>query len=174
MEELKALFGEEALDYATFETKLAESGLKLANLAGGGYVASDKYAKLQRDFDKYKSENDVSRYSDYDAIKAERDSLAAEKAESELSAQVVAAGVGEKFRKFVLSEVKGLVTEGKDFAKCLVEYLKTNEQFVEKPQSATQSFFLKGGSSVDLGGTSTKSQSTSEKMNNFIKGVIGK
>lgn len=174
MEELKALFGEESLDYATFESKLAESGLKLANLAGGGYVAADKYSKLQRDFDKYKAENDVSKYSDYEAIKAERDTLVAEKAENALTAQVVAAGVGEKFRKFVTAEVKGLVTKEKDFVACLSEYLKENSQFVEQPDTSGKGFFQRGGSSVDLSGGTKKTQSTSEKMNNFIKGVIGK
>ncbi len=45
MKYLKALFGEEALTYDQFVEKLAEAGdgIKLANLAEGGYVSRAKY-----------------------------------------------------------------------------------------------------------------------------------
>ena len=45
MEELKGVFGSEALTYDQFVAKVGEQGesLKLANLAGGGYVSVDKY-----------------------------------------------------------------------------------------------------------------------------------
>lgn len=171
MEELKAIFGEESLDYATFEQRIADNGIELGNLAGKKYVATEKYSKLQREFDKYKSENDVSKYADYEDVKAERDALRAEKADNELAAQVTAAGVDAKFRKFVLAEVKGLVTDTKDFAACLADYLKENAQFIEQPKPQTS--FFRGGTSVNVDGDISK-KSTNQKMNEFIKGAIKK
>lgn len=170
MDELKTLFGTESIDYATFEQRLTEKGIKLGNISGGAYVAADKYSKLQRDFDKYKSENDVSRYSDYDTIKNELETLKAAAIENEYLNTVTAAGVTEKFRKFVVSEVKGLVTDKKTFADCLTEYLKNNEQFVEKSERKG-GFFQTG---VNLNGGGEGKKTTAEKMNSLIKGAIGK
>ena len=81
------------------------------------------------DFDKYKAENDISKYADYDDIVKERNLLKAEKEEAALVSEVAAAGVAEPFRKFVLSEVRGNVTEQKPFKQALEEYLKDNEQY---------------------------------------------
>jgi chromosome segregation ATPase len=41
--DLKELFGEEALTLSQFESKLAEKGIKLADLSTGNYVAKKKY-----------------------------------------------------------------------------------------------------------------------------------
>lgn len=175
MEELKTLFGEESLDYATFEHKLNESGIKLANLKSGGYVDKAKYDKLNSDFAKYKTDNDPAKYADYDVIKSELETLKAEKAEAELLRAVATAKVNKKFSKFVVSEVKPLVTDDKDFNTCLTEYLKQNPQFVENQNNGgNQGFFAKGDSSLNLDGKSTQSKSISDKMNKMIKGAIGK
>lgn len=167
MEELKELFGENQIDYATFESKLSESGIELANLKTGAYVSKDKFDKLNNKFEQYKKDNDISKYADYDTIKAEVDALKAEKVEMSMLAEIGKAKVGEKYRKFVLSEVKGLVTEQKDFNTCLAEYLKDNEQFIEKAEK--QSFFHKS-SSVDLQNGSSDKQSINKKMNDIIRG----
>lgn len=171
MDELKALFGEGTLTYAEFEQKCTEGGIKLANLATGGYVSKEKHERLQKDFDKFKAENDTSKYSDYDTIKSELETLKAQNAERELLEKISTAKVDGKFSKFVLSEVKGLVTDKKDFDACLTEYLQSNPQFVEQAQpQGNRGFFT--SSSVNLDGKSTGAKTTDEKMNNFLKGVI--
>lgn len=169
MDELKALFGDGTIDYATFESKLTESGISLANLASGQYVAKGKFDKLQNDFAKYKAENDVSKYADYDQVVAERDSLKAEKEEAALATQVAAAGVNEKFRKFVLAEVKANVTKDRDFKTCLENYIKDNPQFTEQEKNG--GFFSKGSSTVDLKGNETAEKNTNKKMNEILRGV---
>lgn len=166
MEELKALFGDGAIDYATFEQKLAESGLKLANLSTGGYVDINKYAKLKQQFDEYKAQNDVSQYADYDDLKAEIETLKAEKLEASLLHELASAGVDEKFRKFVLAEVKPLVNESVDFKTALAGYLKENSQFVS---SGTGGVF-RIGSQIDLKGGASVPKNTSEKMNRILRG----
>lgn len=167
MDELKTLFGEDSLDYATFESKLTESGINLANLASGGYVAKSKFEKLQSDFAKYKTENDISKYADYESIKSELETLKTEKIEREFLDKVVKSGVTEKFQKFVLSEVKPLVTEQKDFDACLKDYLTNNKQFTEAEKQ--KGFFQKGSSSTNLHGGEPSTKDLGKKINEILR-----
>lgn len=169
MDELKELFGDGQLSYADFEAKCNEKGYKLANLASGEYVASGKYEKLKGDYDKYKSENDTSKYADYDDIKAELEQLRTEKADLELTAIMVKANVDERFRKFVLSEVKPLVTDKKDFASCLTDYLKDNPQYIVEPDTPTPQY-VRFGSSADLNGQNKSQVTANQQINNYIRG----
>lgn len=134
MEELRSLFGEDSLSFDEFSAKLNASGIKLANIKAGGYVDKGKYDKLSNEFEKYKAENNSDKYADYEEVKAENEKLKAEKIELQYSSIVSAAGVDDKFKKFVLSEVKSLVTEEKNFETALSEYVKENEQFL-KPKT---------------------------------------
>lgn len=164
MEELKNIFGENALNYETFMAKITESGIKLVNLKSGGYVDKNKFEKLQTEFEKYKTDNDISKYSDYEEIKAENEKLKSEKAENELFAHLSEANIDDRFKKFVLSEVKPLVSKDKDFKTALSEYIKDNSQFLKQepitPETAPQPTFKfgsqenieKGGAmNIDLG-----------------------
>ena len=169
MDELQELFGDEALNYADFSAKLSEKGIKLANIKAGGYVDKGKYDKLAGEFAKYKTDNDVSKYADYDAVKAELEQLKAEKADAELAKEVAAANVDAKFQKFVMSEVKPLVTEKKDFKACLAEYLKENPQFVVNTQR--QGVFQKGSQPNFDDGGAGGAPSTNKKMNEILRGV---
>ena len=134
MEELRELFGDGALTAEEFDAKCAEKGYKLADISKGAYVAKEKFDRQKAEFDKYKAENDISKYADYDDIVKERNLLKAEKEEAALVSEVAAAGVAEPFRKFVLSEVRGNVTEQKPFKTALEEYLKDNEQYKQAAQ----------------------------------------
>ena len=169
MDELQELFGEGALNYADFSAKLSEKGIKLANIKAGGYVDKGKYDKLAGEYAKYKQENDVSKYADYDAIKTELETLKAEKADAELAKEVAAANVDVKFQKFVMSEVKPLVTDEKDFKTCLAEYLKENPQFVVNTQR--QGVFQKSSQPNFDDGGAGGAPSTNKKMNEILRGV---
>lgn len=170
MDELQELFGEEALSYADFAAKLNERGIKLANIKAGGYVDKGKYDKLAGEYAKYKQENDVSKYADYETIKTELEQLRAEKADAELAKEVAEANVDVKFQKFVMSEVKPLVTQQKDFKTCLAEYLKANPQFVVNTQR--QGVFQKGSqANFDDGDKGSGVSSTNKKMNEILRGV---
>ena len=169
MDELQELFGEEALSYADFAAKLNERGIKLANIKAGGYVDKGKYDKLAGEFAKYKTDNDVSKYADYDTIKTELEQLKAEKADAELAKEVAAANVDAKFQKFVMAEVKALVTEKKDFKACLADYLKENPQFVVNTQR--QGVFQKSSQPNFDDGNNGGAPSTNKKMNEILRGV---
>lgn len=169
MDELQELFGEESLSYADFTAKLNEKGIKLANIKAGGYVDKGKYDKLAGEYAKYKQENDVSRYADYDTLKAELEKLKAEKEEAEFVAKVAEAKVDAKFQKFVVAEVKPLVSDKKDFKTCLDEYLKENPQFVENVQRRG---VIRSGSQVSLDeGSGAGAKNINQKMNDFIRGA---
>ena len=169
MDELQELFGEESLSYADFAARLNERGIKLANIRAGGYVDKGKYDKLAGEYAKYKQENDVSKYADYDTLKAELEKLKAEKEEAEFVAKVAEAKVDAKFQKFVVSEVKPLVSDKKDFKTCLDEYLKENPQFVENVQRRG---VIRSGSQVSLDeGSGAGAKNINQKMNDFIRGA---
>lgn len=172
MDELQELFGEGTLSYADFSAKLNEHGIKLANIKAGGYVDKGKYDKLAGEFAKYKTDNDVSKYADYDAIKMELEQLKAEKADAELAKEVAEANVDTKFQRFVVSEVKPLVTEQKDFKTCLAEYLKANPQFVVNTQR--QGVFQKGSQPNFDDGGAGGAPSTNKKMNEILRGARNK
>lgn len=169
MDELQELFGEESLSYADFTARLNERGIKLANVRAGGYVDKGKYDKLAGEYAKYKQENDVSKYADYDTLKAELEKLKAEKEEAEFVAKVAEAKVDAKFQKFVVAEVKPLVSDKKDFKTCLDEYLKENPQFVENVQRRG---VIRSGSQVSLDeGSGAGAKNINQKMNDFIRGA---
>lgn len=169
MDELQELFGDEALNYADFTAKLSEKGIKLANIKAGGYVDKGKYDKLAGEYAKYKQENDVSKYADYDTLKEELEKLKAEKEEAEFVAKVAEAKVDAKFQKFVVAEVKPLVSDKKDFKTCLDEYLKENPQFVENVQRRG---VIRSGSQVSLDeGSGAGAKNINQKMNDFIRGA---
>lgn len=169
MDELQELFGDEALNYADFSAKLSEKGIKLANIKAGGYVDKAKFDKLSAEFSKFKQDNDVSKYADYDTIKTELEQLRAEKADAELAKEVAEANVDVKFQKFVMSEVKPLVTQQKDFKACLAEYLKANPQFVVNTQR--QGVFSKGSQPNFEDGAKGGAPSTDKKMNDILRGA---
>lgn len=169
MDELQELFGEESLSYADFTARLNERGIKLANVRAGGYVDKGKYDKLAGEYAKYKQENDVSKYADYDTLKAELEKLKAEKEEAEYMANVAEARVDARFQRFVVSEVKPLVSDKKDFKTCLGEYLKENPQFVENAQRRG---VIRSGSQVSLDeGSGAGAKNINQKMNDFIRGA---
>lgn len=133
--ELKELFGEEALTYDDFNSRVVDKGLKLVDLTEGNYVSKEKYDALVSDFDKYKEENDVTKYADYEDLKAENAILKAEKTEIEEISKVKSAGIDDKFSKFVYAEVKSRVTDDKDFDTALAEYVNENPHFKVTPSN---------------------------------------
>ena len=169
MDELQEIFGDEALSYADFSAKLNEKGIKLANIKAGGYVDKGKFDKLSAEFSKFKQDNDVSKYADYDTIKTELEQLKAEKADAELAKEVAAANVDVKFQRFVMSEVKALVTDKKDFKTCLGEYIKENAQFITNTQR--QGVFQRGSQGNFETNGESSSGSTNKKMNEILRGA---
>ena len=168
-EGLKQFFGEDgntAITYDELSKGITEKGIKLADLSLGGYIAKDKYDEQTRKFNEYKAKNDVSKYSDYDAIKAELETLKAEKVDRELMEKLSGKKVKPEFQKFVLSEIKAKVTEEKPFDEVMDAYLGENTQYVAQEEQK-QTFFR--SSSVPLENGAGESKNTNQKMNALFR-----
>lgn len=169
---LKQFFGEDgstAITYEQLAKGISDKGMKLADLSLGGYVSKDKYDDQTRKFNEYKAQNDVSKYADYDDVKAELAALKAEKADRELTEKLAAKKVKTEFQKFVLSEIKSKVTDKVPFDKAMEDYLKENAQYVARDDEGRQPFFK--SSSVPLESGSGDKANEYQKINNQIRGV---
>ena len=169
-EGLKQFFGEDgntAITYEQLSQGIASKGIKLADLSLGGYVSKDKFDEQTRKFNDYKEKNDVSKYADYDTMKAELETLKTEKADRELMEKLSGKKVKPEFQKFVLSEIKGKVTEQLPFDKAMDEYLNANKQYIAVEETRKPTFFK--NSSVPLENGAGEKKSTSEKMNSMFR-----
>lgn len=169
-EGLKQFFGEDgntAITYEQLTQGIASKGMKLADLSLGGYVAKDKYDEQTRKFNAYKAENDVSKYADYDTMKAELEALKTEKADRELVGKLESKKVKPEFQKFVLSEIKAQVTEEKPFDKAMDEYLKANPQYLAVEEKSKPTFFKSSSAPLDSG--SGEEKTTNQKMNALFR-----
>lgn len=169
---LKQFFGEDgttAITYEQLSQGIASKGIKLADLSLGGYVAKDKFDEQTRKFNDYKTKNDISKYADYDAIKAELETLKTEKADRELIEKLSAKKVKPEFQKFVLSEVKANVTEQVDFDKAMEAYLKENAQYIAIEDDGKKKIFK--NSSVQLDGGAGENKGINQKMNSLFRSV---
>ena len=171
MEELKELFGDGALTMDEFTAKLTEKGIKLADISKGGYIAKEKFDRQKAEFEKYKSDNDVSKYADYDEVVKERNLLRAEKEEAALAEKVKAANVSDPFRKFVLSEVRAKVTKENTFDKSLEAYLAANPQYIESQQ---QNPIIRIPSQVAGDKGAGGGQTTNAIMNEKLRSAVNK
>lgn len=167
---LKQFFGEDgntAITYDQLSKGITEKGIKLADLSLGGYIAKDKYDEQTRKFNDYKAKNDVSKYADYDTLKAELETLKSEKADSEMISKLSAKKVKPEFQKFVLSEIKGNIKDDKPFEKAMEEYLASNKQYIEEDNTGKQTFFK--SSSVPLESGAGEKKDTNQKMNSIFR-----
>ena len=171
-EGLKQFFGEDgntAITYEQLSQGIASKGIKLADLSLGGYVSKDKFDEQTRKFNDYKAKNDVSKYADYETIKTELETLKTEKADRELIEKLSAKKVKPEFQKFVLSEIKGKVTEEMPFDKAMETYLKENAQYIANEKEGKQTFFK--SSSAPLGNGAGENKNTNQKMNSLFRSV---
>ena len=167
---LKQFFGEDgntAITYEQLSQGIASKGIKLADLSLGGYISKDKFDDQVRKFNEYKTKNDVSKYADYDKLKTELETLKNEKADRELIEKLSARKVRPEFQKFVLSEIKGSVTDENTFDKAMEAYLKENAQYVEKEEKKP----IFKNSSVPLENGAGEKKNVNQKMNALFRGV---
>ena len=168
MEELKSLFGEEALNYEQFMAKVGEGNIKLANINAGGYVDKSKLDKqinsnkdLQAKYDEL-----LKNTENYEAITKELNELKQEKLTAGLMGQIRDAKVDDKFAKFVLGEVKGSMGEGDKFEDALAKFVKENPQYL----TTRQGVFKFGSSSPDLeNGSKAPAETTNQLMNAIFR-----
>lgn len=175
MEELKTLFGENALSYEEFEKKLGEAGetIKLANLKSGNYVDKAKYEKLEKSVNDYQVKFDALKEStsgyeklktDFEDISTKYNDLLTKQDVNEKMGMIKSANVNPKFEKFIYSEVSSQVNSEKDFQSVLVDYLKTNKEFLNQNK----------GTYVNLQNGVGETLTPNEKFNDYLRSKIKK
>lgn len=168
MDELKSLFGEGALTYEEFESKLAENNIKLANLKSGMYVDKSKLDKANTNYSELQAKYNelVENTKTYDADKKELEAFRTEKTNRDYIDKIVGAKVDNKYAKFVLSEIKSSMGENDKFDDVLSKYVKDNPQYL----TTRQGVFKFGSSSPDLeNGKGTETKTINQTMNEIIR-----
>ena len=169
MEELKSLFGDVALTYEEFESKLnGASGIKLANLKSGNYVDRAKFEKANQNYTELESRYNqlVEDTKDYENNLKELETLRNEKANSDLISKIKDAQVDDVFAKFVLSEIKSSMKDNDKFEDVLNLYIKENPQYLKSKTG----IFKNGTSTPNLGnGNAEQVKSNDQFMNDLIR-----
>lgn len=171
MENLKALFGEDALTFDELQFRLQKSQDKvlLANLRSGNYVSKDKFEKLDKRYKKLSESNTqntdiLANYDnlqkDYTTLQTQYEELKNANTENEKMTLISGMNVNPRFAKFVKAEVEALTDDKKDFSTALKEYLRNNKDLLNNAK----------GNYVNLEQGTTPKTST-QKMNDFIRGV---
>lgn len=173
IEEVKELFGSESLTYEQFAEKIAGAGdkINLVNLAGGGYISTEKH---QRELNAARKEAAKTVPEDYEQLKADAeykskyDALLAKTTRKERLAAVTdkskaGATVRPEFAEFVLAQVESTEEAKTDFEKALKDYVKQHPQYTAKAAGVVR---IGSGAHVD-GGESGKGGG-SKFLNDFL------
>jgi len=188
--DLKGLFGDKGLTYAEFEKAVASKGIKLADVSGGEYVSKEKYdaqVAVAKDWKtKHKTlsdsvDGDEGYKTKLEQLEKERDdfkgkyeTLEGEKTTLERTSKLGKLGVGEKYSKFALSEINGMVNDNVDFDTASKKWIADNSQFVTPVPTEKNPPILNQPSGTNSTITNTENGKTavSSKMNNLLHGVF--
>lgn len=147
IEELKGLFGTEALTYEQFNQKVAAQGgkINLANLAGGGYISTERHnreldearksgAGVPADYEELKAKAGFEqKYNELVAQNTRRERLAAV-----TDATKAGATVKPEFAEFVLAEVEKDPESKTKFEDTLKKYVKEHPQYTQRTRKVVQ------------------------------------
>lgn len=157
MENLKNLLGESYNENITLdEINTFLEGKKLVDLNGGGYVSKDKY---QKQLEKYNEA--VSKYADYDTIKAKYDEYVSQEKQSKLTQFAKNAEIKDEFIEFALMKIGDV----EDVEKALKDFAKEHPQFTNKIVKVNSNPNLDGKGAVP---------NKNEEMNNILRRAAGR
>lgn len=170
MEDLRSLFGDEALTYEQLSEKLnsdeVKNSLQLVNLKKGGYVSKDKFDAIKGYKTKYETLN-----SQHEEVKSKYDNLVQEVEKKEKLSKVTEK-VDKQYADFVYYKAENLVDDKTDFDKALDKFLKDNPQYVleqKKSNSIKLSTGFNGKGKGNDGGSNTSST-----MNSILLKALGR
>lgn len=179
-EELKELFGTEALTFDKFVEKLQGAGtekINLVNIAKGGYIDAGKHAReveAARKAAVMTSKEYVDLSAERDSYKQQYEGVLAENKKKE-NAGKVSAKVAPDFVDFIYDKVaKELEKDGKaTFEQKLDEVLKTSPQY-KKSGEQNPIIRLSSGLKQEGGERQGESGSINQSMNNAILAAAGR
>lgn len=145
------------------------------NLKDGGYVAKDKFDRIEKEKADLKAQFDdlSTKTKDYDTLKAENDKFKGEKADAELNEKLVKYGLKKESLKYVKGDItdKSLTIgdDDKENEKAVKEYLKVHPEFASQP-AKPQVQFLKTGFNDKIGDGKPNNDQT---INDILRGAVG-
>ena len=165
MENIKKLMGSawhEGLTLEEVNTFLA--GKNYVDLKEGGYVAREKYDRVESEKKQIQTDLDSLREStkDYETLKSENEGYKTEKANADLKAKVVGLGVNEKYFNYVKMDIDSKTLslgEDEKANKAAVEsYLKEHPEFASKPSVPAVHKTVTVSTNPALGASETKTE----------------
>lgn len=148
------------LDTETIDTIMAEHGKRLNGLR-------ESNEKLKAQLNDANSELKTYKDMDIDGIKKSNETLTNENKDLNAQLKMVDCGAKKEFSKFVRTEVMSKVDDKTDFETALESYKKEN------PQYFGETVVRKVQSSPNLNGGENKGTTTSDIMNNLLRGSVG-
>lgn len=141
MENIKALMGSAYHEGVTIEeVNSFLSGKNMVNLKEGGYVAKDKFERVESEKKQLQSDLDSLKETtkDYETLKSENEGYKKEKESSQLKSKLAGLGISEKHFNYVKMDIdnKSLTIGDDEKAnKTAVEaYLKEHPEFASQKQ----------------------------------------
>ena len=132
MDNLKTLMGNAYHENLTIEEVDAFlTGKKLADLSSGGYVAKDKFSKIEAELKELREAT-----KDYEEVKKQVETYQAKEKETTLKQALAEAGIKDEFIDYIAFKVeKGEIANDDKLVDNVKTYIKDKPQFakVEKP-----------------------------------------
>lgn len=181
MENIKKLMGSawhEGLTLEEVNTFL--SGKNYVDLKEGGYVAKDKFDRVESEKKQIQADLDSLKEStkDYETLKTENEGFKTEKANADLKAKVIGLGVNEKFFNYVKMDIDSKsLTLGEDEKanKTAVEaYLKEHPEFASKAPNPAPHKVVTVSTNPNPAGDSKKSEAErNATVNANLRAALG-
>lgn len=145
MENIKNLMGSAYHEGVTLEeVNSFLAGKNMVNLKDGGYVAKDKFDRVENEKKDIQGKYDtlVEQTKDYETLKKENDDFKAAKSNAELEEKLVSLGMSKKAFKYVKGDIDAkeldISSTDEKVVKANVEkYLKDHPEFAEGAKPTT-------------------------------------
>lgn len=158
------------LDEETIDTIMAEHGKLMTKNVEKINNLTEQYNSLQSDFNDYKGSNSSDTLkAELEDYKTKYNTLNDQYLNLEYTSKVKDANVAPEFTDFVVTNVKQMVTDEKDYDTALNEYLQEHKQYVKNANN-----FVKVGSSVNLKGGKETPTTPNSIFNEMILKATGR
>lgn len=169
MESLKNLLGAGYHDGITVEEiDKALEGKKFVNLKDGGYVAKEKFDKLETQYEEL-----AKNTKDHESIVKELEQFKAEKKVAETRKSLIEAGADEKFVEYLGFQIeKGVIKQDDKFVDNVKAYLKENAQYAKSTQPDSNKDNKTLLFKTNLGDNDNHNKVDNKSINEAFRGVV--
>lgn len=167
MESLKALMGDAYHEGLSIEdvAKFVE-GKKFVDLSGGGYVAKDKFAKVESELKELREAT-----KDYEEVKKQVETYQAKEKETTLKQALVEAGIKDEFIDYMAFKVeKGEIANDDKLVNNVKAYIKDKPQFAKVAENEKP--VVKKTIETSIGNGNDKPKPDNKAINDALRSAI--